>query len=113
MILAVLSAAAASALSARVIDFARNGGKPGANEPTATAVENTALMNTLLSKLGEGGELVVGNETFVMMGGVIAEGLVHATIRIQGTLKFSNDIKAWPTGGKSGKSPITVCWSPL
>merc|ERR1711865_1319567 len=46
-----------------------------------------------------------------MGGGVYAANLSHATLQIDGTLLWSDDIKAWPTimkHNKTSKMPITA-----
>eukprot|EP00658_Telonema_sp_P-2_P060320 TRINITY_DN49267_c0_g1_i1.p1 TRINITY_DN49267_c0_g1~~TRINITY_DN49267_c0_g1_i1.p1 ORF type:complete len:461 (-),score=57.61 TRINITY_DN49267_c0_g1_i1:259-1641(-) len=64
----------------------------------AAGANNTALFNTLLSKLAPGDTLVVPNKTFHVAGGIHGDGLHRVTIQIDGTLEFlSSGRKDWPT----------------
>jgi len=102
--------------TATVVDFQADlGAVPCTKSPcdssTQDAVANTAKMNRGLAALLPGGVLRVPNTTFLMMGGVYAANLSHATLQIDGTLLWSDDIKAWPTimkHNKTSKMPITA-----
>ena len=71
---------------------------------TAQAVKNTAAMNRALAGLAPGDTLLVPNKTFSMMGGVYGANLTSATLRLDGTLLWSKDTKAWPTEVKHNKT---------
>eukprot|EP00912_Choanoflagellata_sp_UC4_P000071 UC4_evm1s51 len=74
---------------------------------TAVAISNAALLNQTLSPkyLPPGSTLIIPNSSFLFMGGVVSIGLKHCTIRLEGTLKLSDDIKAYPLSpGKHGKA---------
>ena len=81
------------------------GGVRGRKASTATAVNNTRLLNASLRALGRGDTLVIPNHTYTVMGGVYVEGLTDATVQLDGTLEFSTDTKAWPIA--KGKMPQT------
>ena len=90
----------------RVIDFeVDSGATPGGSASTEVAVNNTRLLNESLAALQAGDELFVPNSTYLLMGGAVARGLTNCTILIDGTLRFSDDTKAWPT---NGKMPVTA-----
>lgn len=104
--LAVLTILLSTALG-RVVDFQADvGATPGANAKTAVAVKNSAIFNTTLASLAPGDTLLVPNLTFMMMGGIIGENLDSVTIQLDGTLRFSNDMNAWPKA--KGKMPVTA-----
>lgn len=94
--------------SGRVINFQDEGGTPGDSAPTATAVQNSAVLNKTLAALVPGDTLLIPNETFSIMGGVFCSGLDSVTIQIDGTLSFSDDIKAWPKIEPGSKMPVTA-----
>lgn len=64
-----------------------------------TAAEaNTALMTSMLQKLGSGDTLHVPNDTFWMAGGLHAVDLARdVTIILDGTLSFLPGRRGWPT----------------
>ena len=101
---------------ATVVDFEEAGGKPcvrtwlkACDLSTSDAFSNTEKMNTALAALKPGDVLRVPNSTYLMMGGVRGSDLKGVKLQIDGTLLWSDDIKAWPTEvkhNKSTKSPI-------
>lgn len=93
--------------AARIIDFeADAGATAGSKASTAVAVQNSKIFSSMLLSIAPGDTLVIPNKTFTLMGGIIGSGLLDVTIRIDGTLQFSDDINAWPT--KDGKMPVTA-----
>jgi len=78
------------------VDFKASGAVPGKKVDTATIKKNTELLNSTVASLGRGDTFVVSNETFMVTGGVQWNNLVDVTIRIDGTIKFSDDDKHWP-----------------
>ena len=105
--------------SSRVVDFQADAGAvpcvrtlfKSCDSSTSDAVSNTAKMNSALASLAPGDTLLVPNRTYLMMCGVIAANLSHATLELDGTLLWSDDTKAWPTEvkhNKSTKMPITA-----
>lgn len=99
------------AVTATVIDFQDAGGMPckktllkRCDSSTKTAIANTKKMNAALASLAPGDELRVPNSTYLMMGGVYASNLTRVTLRIDGTLLWSDDIKAWPTQVKKNQT---------
>ena len=96
---------ACSPISATVVSFLDAGGIPGKSATTATAIANTALLNSTLASLLPGDTLLIPNKTFVVMGGAYATGLDNATIQLDGTFLWSSDTKAWPSG--KGSMPRT------
>jgi polygalacturonase len=100
-----------SPVAARIIDFSEVGGSHGSKVSTDTAKKNTKAFNSALTSLTNGDTLLVPNKTFTMMGGIVAIGLQNVTIQIDGTLSFSDDIKAWPKKKKKQKGsemPVTA-----
>jgi polygalacturonase len=75
--------------------FGESGGIPTTSD-LATAESNKALLEDLLASLSPGDSLTVENSTFIIQGGVHATGLTDVTLRIEGTLKFFDDIDSWP-----------------
>jgi polygalacturonase len=101
---------ALAGILAATVDFESSGGVPGSSAGTDVAVNNSRTMNLTLASLAPGDTLIIGNKTFMMMGGIVGSSLVDVNIQIDGTLKFSDDIKAWPleTWGKDPKIPRTA-----
>ena len=82
------------ATSPNVIHFVRDGG--GIPDSSAAAWHNQAALNASLHALGAGMTLHIPPGTFHVMGGVEGVGLRDVTVRIDGTLRFSPDTRAWP-----------------
>ncbi len=96
-------------VAARVIDFGDAGATPGVDSSTAIAINNSGILNETLAALLPGDVLVIPNETYTLMGGVLASGLASVTLQIDGTLRFTDDIDAWPTtDGQKGGMPQTA-----
>lgn len=55
-------------------------------------------VNKRLLTRDPGDTLVVENETFFVMGGVVSTNLASVVVRIDGTLRFSHHINHWPRG---------------
>jgi polygalacturonase len=66
------------------------------DDPSAAA-SNTASLNAALAEIRAGGTLVIRDRTYWLAGGVRVAGLVNATLRLDGTLRFSVGRKGWPT----------------
>ena len=77
--------------AAHVLKF---GGVP---DDKGSAHNNTATLNAALALLQPGDTLAIGKQTYWLAGGVKATGLVHATIQLDGTLRFLPGRKGWPT----------------
>ena len=75
-------------------DFVRDGG--GIPDNPAAAWHNQAALNASLHSLLPGDTLHIPQHTFHVMGGVEGVGLRDATIRVDGTLRFSPHTAAWP-----------------
>jgi len=105
MHVAVLGSILASLASARVVDFGQVGGISGEHADTKVALQNRDLFVSSLSSLDPGDTLLVPNTTFRIMGGMVLSDLYNVTIQLDGTLSFSDDLKAWP---KDGKMPLTA-----
>eukprot|EP00500_Bicosoecida_sp_ms1_P000277 CAMPEP_0203812228 /NCGR_PEP_ID=MMETSP0115-20131106/4032_1 /ASSEMBLY_ACC=CAM_ASM_000227 /TAXON_ID=33651 /ORGANISM="Bicosoecid sp, Strain ms1" /LENGTH=560 /DNA_ID=CAMNT_0050721069 /DNA_START=73 /DNA_END=1752 /DNA_ORIENTATION=- len=104
--LVLLSSAAAPA-RARVWDLEADGGAVAGDDTLATQQRNGAAMNATLAKLRPGDEfLVPAGKRFFMMGGVQAAGLTSVTLRFEGSLVASDDMKAWPRHGDGQKARV-------
>ena len=68
----------------------------GRPDDQAAASSNTADLNAALATLKAGDKLLIPNRTFWLAGGVRAFGLVNATLRLDGTLRFLAGRKGWP-----------------
>jgi hypothetical protein len=80
------------------ISFQEAGAIAG-DSSTATAWKNGGILNETLASMRPGDTLHVENTSFYVMGGIRATNLTNVTIQIDGTLLFSDDLKAWPRGG--------------
>lgn len=108
MIVALVGVAAAAA-AGRTIDFAAAGGRAG-NFTLEAAWHNGRLLNSTLNALAPGDTLIIGNETFHTMGGIlVTANLSQVTVRLDGTLDFSDDIDAWPRTGPGSKGRVLEC----
>ena len=77
----------------------------GRPDDQAAASNNTADLNATLATLKAGDTLLIPNRTFWLAGGVRAFGLVNATLRLDGTLRFLAGRKGWPVeAGTRGAS---------
>ena len=85
--------------AARVYDFEVDGGAKADDDSAALA--NAAALNASLAALAPGDALRVPNKTFTIMGGVVATGLRDVTLALEGTLRLSDDIDAWPIGARA------------
>jgi hypothetical protein len=88
-----------------VRDFEQAGGVPD-NNSQETMEHNAALLTMLLSSLNAGDIFVLPNKTYWVNGGVVVHSLQDVTIRIDGTLKFSDDRKHWP---KDASGAVMEC----
>jgi len=93
---------------ARIINFETDVGAIPDDTSLATAWTNGGLMNTTLGNLTSGDVFLIPNKTFSLMGGIQAQGLNSVTIQIDGTLSYSDDIKAWP---RNGQGNVLECMS--
>ena len=79
------------------IRFAQDAGAIAGDTSTATAIKNGGILNATLNSLQPNDLFIIENSSFAVMGGVQVANLQSVTIQIDGTLLFSDDIKAWPT----------------
>jgi len=87
-----------------VIDWEHLGAVPDDHH---TGQANTDLLNKALNEMHSGDTLYVSNKTFWLAGGVQAVGLVSATIKIDGTLRFFPGREGWPTRDRGcGTNPL-------
>lgn len=91
--------------TARTLDFGKLGGISGASGTTAMAIDNSRIFSHALESLTPGDVLLVPNQTFRLMGGIVGIDLHNVTIQIEGTLSFCDDIDAWP---KKKGMPVTA-----
>eukprot|EP01006_Ploeotia_vitrea_P059948 TRINITY_DN75042_c0_g1_i1.p1 TRINITY_DN75042_c0_g1~~TRINITY_DN75042_c0_g1_i1.p1 ORF type:complete len:493 (-),score=16.00 TRINITY_DN75042_c0_g1_i1:28-1506(-) len=90
--------------SCAVINFQKEGGKPG-DSTIGTCRANTKLLNHLLATAAPGSTLLIPPSlTFWVMGGIHASNIRQLTIALEGTLKFwapdelMTNRKEWPHG---------------
>ena len=91
LVAAVSAIAGASVADLHAIQWT---GRP---DDPAFASNNTRSLNAALAMLEPGSTLVIPNRTFWLAGGVRATGLINATVRLDGTLRFLAGRKGWPT----------------
>lgn len=85
----------AGSATARVISIVDHGAVAGdASDKVAWA--NGGVLNATLALMAPGDTLIVPNGMWHLYGGILAQGLVNATIVIEGTLKFADDRSKWP-----------------
>jgi hypothetical protein len=89
-----------SSAVARIVDFEKDGGAVPDTTDLATAWKNGGIMNSTLNALQPGDMLIIPNKTYHLMGGITAPNLKDVVISFDGTIEFSDDIKAWPRNGK-------------
>jgi Glycosyl hydrolases family 28 len=75
----------------------------------ATQWANGAILNATLNALESFDTFVLPNATYYTMGGILVKDLRHATIRIDGTLKFSNALESWPRSGPGQDARVLEC----
>ena len=102
-----------SPTAAKTYDLQVDGGAIPDNTTLAAAWINGGAFNATLAKLQPGDTLLVPNRSFYLMGGIQTRDKVNVTIRIDGTLSFSNDIKAWPRKGNGQKAVSVVGVMPM
>ena len=59
-------------------------------------MQNGAILNKTLNSLEKGDIFVFPNKTFHLMGGIQVKDLQSVTIKFEGTLVYSENMKAWP-----------------
>jgi hypothetical protein len=69
----------------------------GIPDSPSAASTNTESLSSALSDLPPNGVLNIPNSTYYLTGGVFAQGLVNATIELDGALKFAVSRDEWPT----------------
>eukprot|EP00759_Apiculatamorpha_spiralis_P020741 PhF_6_TR26055/c2_g1_i6/m.36708 len=89
---------------ARVFTFQ---GIPNAFDlPTCTS--NRDLFQAQVQELYPGDTFHVTNNTYCLQGNLTTNNIRDVTILIDGTLKWSKDVKAWP---RDSNKTVTHCWS--
>merc|ERR1711970_1202420 len=82
-------------VSGHLVDFETEGAM--AEDLTDIAAwHNGRLLNETLGNLQPGDVFLVPNRTFLVMGGIQAYYLESVTIRIDGTIMFSDNMDDWP-----------------
>eukprot|EP00947_MAST-08B_sp_MAST-8B-sp1_P003770 g3770.t1 len=105
----LLLVSTATLTAARTYDLIKDGGAVPDVETLAAAWTNGGAFNKTLEMLEPGDTLLVPNRSFYLMGGIMGSGKVSVTILIEGTLTYSNDIKAWPRRGDGQKAGVQEC----
>ena len=101
---------AAPLVEARTWDLERDGGAIRNNATLGACWRNGAAFNTTLAMLGPGDTLLVpGNATFHLMGGIQVANKDSVTLQIDGTLVYSDDMKAWPRNGNGKDARVFDC----
>lgn len=67
--------------------------------------KNMEVLNSTLNSLRPGDIFLVPNQTFHLLGGIRAVGVMNVTIQIDGTLSFSDDRETWPVDASGGVLP--------
>jgi len=98
LLLAILSLTA----TCKVINFETDSGAIPNDKATATFWKNGGILNTTLASLQPGDTLLIPNKTFYLMGGIIAKNLKQVTIKIDGTIIFSDETSLWPKNASGG-----------
>jgi len=60
-------------------------------------------MNETLAHLAAGDTLVLPDKVFYVMGGILSRRLTSVTLRIDGTLRFTEHIHEWPRAKATGR----------
>lgn len=94
---AVLLLLAPAPCWARVWDLEHDAGAVAGDASDAVAWKNGRALNKTLASLVPGDVLVIPAKTFYVMGGITASGLRSVTLRVDGVLALSTNLKAWPT----------------
>lgn len=104
LLVAVLGLAAA-VCRADWVDFEKLGAIPNDRSMDA-AIHNGNLFNSTLSALKPGDTFFVPNNTYLMTGGIKADGLYNLTFILDGTIAFVNDRETWP---KTANGSVEEC----
>lgn len=96
-------------LCARVWDFEVDVGGVADKDDLNTAWKNGQLINATFAKLAPGDTFRFPNKTFHTMGGIAGRNFYNVTISFDGTLVYSDDIKAWPRNGNGMKGGVKEC----
>jgi len=101
-----------SPILADIVDFNQIGAIPDDFSDRA-AWHNGILLNHTFTELEAGDTLLFPNMTFHMMGGVQGWNLTDVTIRLEGTIRFSDNMEDWPRGemGVIGEGSVLHCWA--
>jgi hypothetical protein len=93
--------------SATVFDFELDCGAVPNDSSLEAEWLNGGAMNATLKMLQPGDELrIPSNETFFLMGGIEAYGLVNVTLRFDGRIVFSDDLQQWPRDASGAPKEI-------
>lgn len=103
-----LAACVLYAASARVIDLEADMGALADQDDSDTWAKNKDALHSALSSLQPGDTLLIPNKTYHLMGGIRVDNVKGATIRLDGTLSYATDIKAWPT--EDGSKDVLECF---
>lgn len=98
-----MNAEVLSTPNGRVIDFESIGGIAD-KYSIEVCHHNTRLLNQTIQSLEAGDTLVITKDRiFWLFGGIIGQQLTNVTIKIDGILKFSDNILEWPRNPSTGQ----------
>lgn len=90
--------------SSTVFDLEQDCGASPDDDGKKTVKQNSKALSSILERLSPGDTLVIPNKTYYFMGGVVGTNMSHVTIRLEGTLKLTSDIRSYPKG--HGDMPV-------
>jgi len=93
----------------RTINIETDLGAVANNDSLSTCNANTAKINSGIAALSAGDTLLVPNETFWVQGGVVGYNLSSVVFQIDGTLKWSNNMTAWPRVPATPDGKVKEC----
>jgi polygalacturonase len=83
-------------VQATFINFETDVGAIPEDSTNATEWKNGGLMNATLANLQPGDTLFIPNKTYYLMGGIQGYNITSVVFQLEGTIKYSNNIKEWP-----------------
>lgn len=82
-------------VSGKIINF-EDEGAIRTSKSIDVAYKNRDILNSIFVSIQKGDTLIIPNQTYFVVGGIVATGLINITIQVDGTLLFSDDRATWP-----------------